>query len=754
MHAVVTVRPLSESRGDKGRTDPACPSDGRSTSEGRLIFKVLWAMRRLLHPAGAAVRQLAARAGFRTAVTVLSGRRCAASARAHQIDLKLLLITARADDPSFEAWTRALQREQIPFDAIVATADREPIHGSALSDGLRAKYQCVVLTTSSAAMALTTEERSALESFESTFGIRRINGYVRPSYEYGFSNAKYEGRMTGVVGSLTSEGKSLFPYLKGPVPFSPEAYGYLAAPRPGGRGAFEVLVSGRDGVALVGICRRSNGRQELVMTADSNSGTIHSELLFHGMLSWATRGVFLGTQRHYLTVHIDDVFASNSRRHFGLQSSEPALGAIRMQAEDAARALAWMQANNIRMELLYNGNGASPTDELTQALLAAREAFGWINHTWSHGNLDQASVLRIVSEIQQNIEWAEEHELPIDRSELVTGEHSGLANPNMVQALLELGVTWIGADNSSRPRQFSVGPALTVPRWPTNAYFNVGRRGEQLDEYNTIYMGRSPNIETTTSRMPPSTWNAYIESESSMIFKHLISNDPRPHFFHQSNLAEDGIFYDVIDPAIRFYRELIDAPLVRLGLADIGALLLKQERWADAVAHGDVTAYLCEATVYVQASGAMEVPLTGTIAGSEYGGQNSGWIEVDAKSLTTIDLAEPLDPRSIDPPKISGHATAGHCLSVSPGTWQASRRVVCAYQWQRCDASGVCTNIEGADEPKYVLGSSDVGAQVRVIVTGSDRTAAGVGVSALSRVVQSNLLDRVRRGSWARRPRH
>ncbi len=496
----------------------------------------------------------------------------------------------------------------------------------------------MILATSTAAEALSAAERETLERFESSFGLRRVSGYIYPSAEYGLSDAQYAGRMTGIVGRLTSEGRKLFPYLVETIPFASEAYGYLATPCRDSPGSFNVLVSGPDGAALVGTYRRPDGRQELVITADSNPGTIHSELLFHGILNWATRGVFLGTQRYYLTVHIDDVFAANPRSTSPFSKSEPASQPIRMDATDATRALEWMAGNDFRMDLLFNGHGASGSDELTRVLLDSRAAFGWLNHTWSHENLDDADASLIVSEIQRNIAWAEGQGLPIDRSALVTGAHSGLANPNIVQALNELGVSWIGADNSHHSSQVAIGRALTVPRWPTNAYFNVGRRSEQLEAYNASYVRTDGNAEATTGRASPATWDAYVESESSIIFRHLMSNDPRPHFFHQSNLAEDGIFYDLVDPAVKHYRAHVNAPLVQLAFADIGAVLLKQRRWTQAVARGQVRAYLCDGKVTVKSSVATEVPVTGTVEGSEYGGQNSGWIEV-AAGRTSIDLA-------------------------------------------------------------------------------------------------------------------
>ena len=36
----------------------------------------------------------------------------------------------------------------------------------------------------------------------------------------------------------------------------------------------------------------------------------------------------------------------------------------------------------------------------------------------------------------------------------------------------------------------------------------------------------------------PASWGEYVASETRVMFRHLTGNDPRPHFFHQSNLAD------------------------------------------------------------------------------------------------------------------------------------------------------------------------------------------------------------------------
>ena len=49
------------------------------------------------------------------------------------------------------------------------------------------------------------------------------------------------------------------------------------------------------------------------MTVASNQFQLHNQLLRHGMLNWVTRGVYLGDQRNYFTMHIDDIFLPDAQ---------------------------------------------------------------------------------------------------------------------------------------------------------------------------------------------------------------------------------------------------------------------------------------------------------------------------------------------------------------------------------------------------------------------------------------------------------
>jgi hypothetical protein len=80
-------------------------------------------------------------------------------------------------------------------------------------------------------------------------------------------------------------------------------------------------------------------------------------------------------------------------------------------------------------------------------------------------------------------------------------------------------------------------------------------------------------------------------------------------------------------------------------------------------------------------------------------------------------------------PVISGTTTEGQSLSATKGEWSGSPTSY-AYQWQDCDTSGeACSNLSGATNSSYTLGSGDVGRTVRVVVTAGN---AGGSTSVVS----------------------
>ena len=54
------------------------------------------------------------------------------------------------------------------------------------------------------------------------------------------------------------------------------------------------------------------------------------------------------------------------------------------------------------------------------------------------------------------------------------------------------------------------------------------------------------NTAVTTCESTPATFQQIVESVSTNMFSHVMGNDPRPHFFHQTNITGKGILYNVL----------------------------------------------------------------------------------------------------------------------------------------------------------------------------------------------------------------
>ncbi|MFI0737598.1 hypothetical protein ACH4PU_05680 [Streptomyces sp. NPDC021100] len=441
-----------------------------------------------------------------------------------------------------------------------------------------------------------------------------------------------------------------------------------------------------------------DGRSELVVTFVANQYQTQFRLVSRGIVEWLTQGVHLGASRNYLGVHVDDLFASDDRWDSKRKCTpgdvdcpgnpSPDAPPIRMTAADATYAKEWSKSHNLPLDFAFNGVGSEEyrsshdgaPDPLLDRFVADQQSFRWLNHTYTHaflGCVQNTAVVpwkcstdllgrirwvdgqKVTQEIAQNLAWAAARGLKVDPDELVTGEHSGLRtlpqqkddNPNLAAALTVTGVKWLASDSSREPQQRQAGPALTVSRYPMNVYYNVGKAAEQTDEYNWLYTKKADggsgicenSTVTTCLKAPLDTktgFASYIAPlEARIALGHVLSNDPRPHFMHQSNLAEERIGYQVLEKVLADHAALFadNTPLVSLRMSDIGNEMRKRAAWSAAVDAGKVTAYRIGGQITVSAPAGVEATLTlptgttqvknGTSApfGDAYAGQRSGW---------------------------------------------------------------------------------------------------------------------------------
>ncbi|MFJ2306752.1 hypothetical protein [Streptomyces sp. NPDC087787] len=483
-----------------------------------------------------------------------------------------------------------------------------------------------------------------------------------------------------------------------------ESYAYLSQPAAGADFTpyVEAPIPGESTRgSLVGEYRH-DGRRELVVTFVYNQYQQQFRLLARGIVEWMTGGVHLGASRNYFAVHVDDVFAADDRWDTQLNCTPGDVdcpnGAgtpdpIRMTAADVDHATTWQRDHGFTLDLVYNGVGSveqraehNGADALADRLIAERGKFRWVNHTYTHaflgceqnvtvvpwrcatnanGSVKWVSRQAISDEIATNRVWGQSVGLPLQNDELVTGEHSGLKvlpqqpddNPNLGPALADNGVSWLASDNSRDPVLRKVGAATTVSRYPMNIFYNAGRAAEQVDEYNWIYTSRAQggsgicedNPATTTclpAPLDPATGYAdhIVPLETRIALGHVLAGDPKPHFIHQSNLAEDRLAYPVLDGVLDGYHALFanDTPVVNLRMKDIGAELQRRAAWQTAVRNGQVTAYRVGGTVTVSAPNGVTVTATmpagttlaGRAFGSAYAGALSGWTASTGRPLT------------------------------------------------------------------------------------------------------------------------
>jgi hypothetical protein len=123
---------------------------------------------------------------------------------------------------------------------------------------------------------------------------------------------------------------------------------------------------------------------------------------------------------------------------------------------------------------------------------------------------------------------------------------------------------------------------------------------------------------------------------------------------------------------------------------------------------------------------------------------NAGNLAVEFKTSALDNFAggtyvQASAPANTSPPSVSGSAVEGQLLTASPGSWTGTPAPTFAYQWTRCDSSGLaCVPIAGATDSVYTLTSADVGSTVAVTVTASNFVgSAGPVSSAATGVVQS-----------------
>ena len=583
------------------------------------------------------------------------------------VEMRIALVGVTGREAQLASWQEPLQRAGLPYVSLALGEERHRL--ILLAEMRRARFQALILADAGILEEVLDAAASReLARLERACRTRRLIACAYPTSAIGLRPSPWSGSLDGVAAYLTPRGQELFPYLRSELTIDAGSWGQPAWPL--GSAQFEPLVTTADGAALLGIHRHDDGREQMVQTFATNPLQSHTHLLRPGQLMWLTRGVHLGLERHYLSLHVDDVLLANPSWNVATHTSDhDPRTSIRMSAGDAAHSARWSRARGLRLDLVCNGAGTACSaadrpdgrDLLLETLLAEPGCFGWINHTYGHLDLDEAPRAVIEAEIEHNFRWARDAGIALEPLSVVTGGHSGLANlavtpprpenSELAAALAARRIRFIACD-ASRPypagpagrvppgTPFRVGQALAIPRHPISLPFDAATARQVLDR-----MGR------LDGRREPDAWADFVAGETQRIFRLVLSNDPRPHYVHQSNLVRDAdgrvLLQELVDAVLSRYRASLTATWIEQPrFEEVGALLLRLQAWRAAVATGLITACVEGTRVRIdnRAHVPVAAPLTGASVGSRYGATRSGWCV--AQPGTTTLLVEPQATRS------------------------------------------------------------------------------------------------------------
>lgn len=631
----------------------------------------------------------------------------ASDARALELELRVLLVTTgdAETDPARALMEETLEQMGVPYDVLDSSS--EPLDGARLFvNDERGRYNGIILTDSETFLpdggtGFDPSEFALLHEYERRFGVREsvVSGFPTTGdlgVDYGFGEARevdsVEAAWQGSAG-----GSELFEYVNRDSTLPIAEFSFVATPRDDGEGpVVEPLLADAADPDNVLISRVSyeDGREVLLSTATNADFLLHSRVLAYEFVNFATSGLFIGARRVYLAIHNDDLFLADELWDPETLDNFPEeVASYRWTAEEVPAVVAAQAAlrqrhplaADVQLELAFNGVGADLAgDPLTQAVVANAAEFGFINHTFQALQMDRlcddfgancvpTDFDTAFAEISDNAQRWVELGLPDPERALIsllTDSHSGIEdrlgtddlgddipfpegfNPEFGRAVEALGVRLLAAD-ASRDNQATIQqvPGFEIallPRYPTSVFYNVTNPAELESEYNYIFHGSYLEEGLDPCAAPealcePRSYDEILDAEAELALRHMLSSQPFPHYFHQSNLhvydeAGNILQFDWLERVLSLYERWIALPVQSPRfheLADLAWETLRAQQLAPTgvldVESGQVT---------LAAAGAVTVDVTGVSGGEDYGGQSIARLALSPEGTTlAVDAA-------------------------------------------------------------------------------------------------------------------
>jgi hypothetical protein len=604
----------------------------------------------------------------------------AATESTSSLALKILVISADGTEVTLPAIQQVLDYIGVPYTLWIASERQGQLTAAQLASGNHGFYQAVFLTTGNLAYTpdggatwrsgLSNQEWQTLWAYEATFKVRQVSWYTFPTPDYGFASYTAEDTtVTPITLRLTTAGRDVFRHLNQKMELAVRnAFAYPAAITSGDPN-IKALLTDRAGRVFAATRLYGDGRENLALTFSGNPYLVHTLALSYGLVSWATKGIFLGEFRIYAAPQVDDYFFSNdvftTATPCGTDLNLTPSGVLhRMDQLDVATVVGWQKSRRsqattgqLRLSMAFNGGGADPPsaggtqpagDTLVAATEKYRSDFFWVNHTYEHMQLNDPLVApaAFTRQLELNHKVAQRLALPnYYQASLVTPEISGLDNQVFLDAAYAWGIRSLVSD-TSRPGQGNPSPNMgyanalrpeiyTVPRRANNLFYNVTRPEEWVHEYNCIYSGfwgRALSFEEI------------LDKESDMLLQYVLRADIDPWMFHQANLEvysrSHTLLTDLLDAMLTKYNALFKLPIQSLNQHEIAEKMQARERYNAA----GVQAVLIGNQLTITAVGDASVPITGVCTGvpalnassDTYNGQCILTVPVSAGTPLTI----------------------------------------------------------------------------------------------------------------------
>ncbi len=547
------------------------------------------------------------------------------------VDARVLVITASGSSSAFGAIQSTLQYLGTPFDVLNASTG-PALTADALAAGTHGKYNAVFLDVGDLSVggssAFTDAAWTVLTTYEVEFGVRRVSLYTSPSASYGFvdDDVGVDPTTSPISATCTAAGKALFigANCANPIVLS-QGFAYPTAALDGATTPLLVDASGKIYAAT-----RSypDGREALALTFGQAPTYISYLEVAYGLVSWATRGLFVGERHVYAVPQIDDLFLS-SAIYTG--------GVYRITDADMQAFADWQTATRanpltagFRIAWAANGAGSSsrPGDPLTAKAVALGPTFEWINHSWDHPVLDTLSYADVLTEFMRNDQYLRGLGLtPYQTINAVTPNVSGLTSADAMRALYDSGIQQIVSDTSVQGEN-SPSPnigiwnafqpsILEIPRKPTNLYFNVSQPAEWIPEYEVLQSIASIDYPTIQG------------AQSDELFRLMLNGSNDPWMFHQANTrnydgAGHSLLSDLLDDTFAKYAAVMTFPVVSPTMEDL-ATRVRNRMALDA---SGVVATIGADGLTITVAHAATVPVTGlcTPGAESYAGQTISYL--------------------------------------------------------------------------------------------------------------------------------